>query len=182
MCAIIELVPEPVVQHAKGEDTMPTPEERLNSLENNFDQFQTEAVQAYKTMFHETTLLKGLVLDNNTRVTALSDRVVKIDRRLEHIDLRLDGMDAHLDYMDKRINGIDKRLNGMDEHLERIDLRFDSIDAHLNQLEATQHDQALFLAEQTTRLNRIETIQAEQTTRLDRIEIVLDKILERLPA
>jgi archaellum component FlaC len=93
---------------------MPTQEERLDTLDANLKQFQTETVNAYGEMAVELTMVKGLTEDAVKRLASLKDhmehRFERVDSRFERVDSRLDGMDAHLESMDGRLGRLENLL------------------------------------------------------------------------
>lgn len=86
---------------------MPTQEERLDTLDANLKQFQTETVNAYGEMAVELTMVKGLTEDAVKRLASLKDHM---EHRFERVDSRLDGMDAHLESMDGRLGRLENLL------------------------------------------------------------------------
>ncbi len=68
---------------------MPTPEERLATLE----QFKTETMRAYTDMAYEVTILKGLGEDSIKRLAALERTM---NQRFDAVDTRLDDITSQL--------------------------------------------------------------------------------------
>lgn len=75
---------------------MPTPDERIATLEFNLRQFKTETVKAYTELAYELTIIKGLGEDSIKRLAALHremhERVGLIDERLNQV---YDEINAH---------------------------------------------------------------------------------------
>ena len=86
---------------------MPTQEERLDTLDANLKQFQTETVNAYGEMAVELTMVKGLTEDAVKRLASLKDHM---EHRFERADSRLDGMDAHLGRLENLLIQVLARL------------------------------------------------------------------------
>jgi chromosome segregation ATPase len=110
---------------------MPTQEERLETLDSNLKQFQTETSKAYGEMAVELTMVKGLTEDAVKRLASLKDR---LEHRFERVNTRLDRMDAHLESIDGRFERVDTRLDGMDAHLESVDGRLGRLENLLVQV------------------------------------------------
>jgi septal ring factor EnvC (AmiA/AmiB activator) len=65
---------------------MPTPEERLTTLEYNLDQFKAEATSYYQEMALQVTMTKGLTEDAVKRLMQLR---VQVDKRFNSTDQQL---------------------------------------------------------------------------------------------
>jgi ferritin-like protein len=65
---------------------MPTPEERLTTLEYNLDQFKAEATTYYQEMAMQVTMSKGLTEDAVKRLMQLR---VQVDKRFNSTDQQL---------------------------------------------------------------------------------------------
>src|ERR1051326_6662175 len=70
----------------KGTCSMPTPEERMTTLEYNLDQFKAEATTYYQEMAMQVTMSKGLTEDAVKRLMQLR---VQVDKRFNSTDQQL---------------------------------------------------------------------------------------------
>ncbi|GAC1454203.1 MAG: hypothetical protein NVS4B1_13820 [Ktedonobacteraceae bacterium] len=94
----------------KGKISMPTPEERLGTIEREFWQFKADTKEAYEEMALEVTMLKGLSEDSIKRLISLR-RVV--DQRFDNVDQRLSGMD-------QRLSGVEQRLETLEHDISDV--------------------------------------------------------------
>ena len=101
----------------KGKLSIPTQEERLNTVEYDLKHFKTETIKAYGDMAFEMTIVKGLIENASGRLAALSDTT---EKRFERVDIRLDAMDAHLESMDKRLTSTNQQLAEVKTMLAQI--------------------------------------------------------------
>ncbi|EFH81763.1 hypothetical protein [Ktedonobacter racemifer] len=62
---------------------MPTPEERIGTVEFDLRQFKTETIKAYSDMAYEMVIIKGLGEDSIKRLATLTGRVENIENQLE---------------------------------------------------------------------------------------------------
>jgi hypothetical protein len=90
---IIGLAYEPDIEQCslyeksvKGTFSMPTPEERVTTLEYNLDQFKAEATTYYQEMAMQVTMSKGLTEDAVKRLMQLR---VQVDKRFNSTDQQL---------------------------------------------------------------------------------------------
>jgi hypothetical protein len=90
---IIGLAYEPDIEQCslyeksvKGTFSMPTPEERVTTLEYNLDQFNAEATTYYQEMAMQVTMSKGLTEDAVKRLMQLR---VQVDKRFNSTDQQL---------------------------------------------------------------------------------------------
>ncbi len=65
---------------------MPTPEERLTTLEYNLDQFKAEATTYYQEMAMQVTMTRGLTEDAVKRLMQLR---IQVDKRFNSTDQQL---------------------------------------------------------------------------------------------
>ena len=96
---------------------MPTPEERLLTVENDLKQFKAETTKAYQEMAVEVTMVKGLTEDLIIRLATIK---VQIDQRFGQVDARLDRVDARLDRVETRLDRVETRLDRMEMMLTEI--------------------------------------------------------------
>ncbi len=121
---IIELTYEPDIgrrslnRRVKGKFSMPTQEERLETVEYNLRQFKTETIKAYGDMAFEMTIIKGLAEDAIQRLAALSNTT---EKRFEQVNIHLDGMDAHLENMNTRLGRLETRLGRLETKVDGIE-------------------------------------------------------------
>jgi chromosome segregation ATPase len=103
---------------------MPTAEERLTTLEFDFDQFKAETTTYYQEMALQVTMSKGLTEDAVKRLMQLR---VQVDKRFNSVDQQLSEMKLN-------INDHTTRLDRIDTRLDRIDTRLDRMEALLTQI------------------------------------------------
>jgi ferritin-like protein len=65
---------------------MPSPEERLTTLEYNLDQFKAEATTYYQEMAMQVTMSRGLTEDAVKRLMQLR---IQVDKRFNSVDQQL---------------------------------------------------------------------------------------------
>ena len=103
---------------------MPTAEERLTTLEFDFDQFKAETTTYYQEMALQVTMSKGLTEDAVKRLMQLR---VQVDKRFNSVDQQLTGMKQD-------IAGVKLTINDHTTRLDRIDTRLDRMEAMLAQI------------------------------------------------
>ncbi|MHB8598952.1 MAG: hypothetical protein ACYDER_19310 [Ktedonobacteraceae bacterium] len=103
---------------------MPTAEERLTTLEFDFDQFKAETTTYYQEMALQVTMSKGLTEDAVKRLMQLR---VQVDKRFNSVDQQLSEMKLN-------INDHTTRLDRIETRLDRIETRLDRMEALLTQI------------------------------------------------
>lgn len=168
---------------SKGKvNSMPTLEERVAKMEQDFTRFKADATEAYQEMAMQVTLTKALAENTIKRVDMMhkemSHRFAGIDHALT---VHFDATNAHFDLLQKHADKTDKRLDAIETYTGKTDKRLDTIETRLDRVEGVLTEHTAVLNEHTTRLDRVEGVLAEHTTRFDRVEGVLAEILTRLP-
>ena len=106
---------------------MPTSDERLTTLEYNFNQFKAEATTYYQEMAMQVTMSKGLTEDAVKRLMQL---------RIQ-IDKRFDGTDQQLTEMKQDLTKLKQDMSGHTPHLENMNSRLNQMDTRLDRVENT---------------------------------------------
>ena len=86
---------------------MPTPEERLTTLEYNLDQFKAEATTYYQEMAVQVTMTKGLTEDAVKRLMQLR---VQVDKRFNSTDQQLAEVKQELAGVRQEVAGVQTTL------------------------------------------------------------------------
>ena len=86
---------------------MPTPEERLTTLEYDFDQFKAEATTYYEEMALQVTMTKSLTEDAVKRLMQLR---VQVDKRFNSTDQQLAEVKQELAGMRQEVAGVQTTL------------------------------------------------------------------------
>src|SRR6266568_4368954 len=86
---------------------MPTPEERLTTLEYNLDQFKAEATTYYQEMAVQVTMTKGLTEDAVKRLMQLR---VQVDKRFNSTDQQLAEVKQELAGVKQEVAGVQTTL------------------------------------------------------------------------
>src|SRR5256712_3599851 len=86
---------------------MPTPEERLTTLEYNFDQYKAEATSYYQEMALQVTMSKGLTEDAVKRLMQLR---VQVDKRFNSTDQQLAEVKQELAGVRQEVAGVQTTL------------------------------------------------------------------------
>jgi len=86
---------------------MPTQEERLTTLEYDFDQFKAEATSYYQEMALQVTMTKGLTEDAVKRLMQLR---VQVDKRFNSTDQQLAEVKQELAGMRQEVAGVQTTL------------------------------------------------------------------------
>jgi len=147
---------------------MPTLEERVAKMEQDFKRFKADATGAYQDMAMQVTLTRALGENSLGRLAMMHD---EMNHRFASVhtamDIHFDATNAHFDLLPK--------------HADRTDRRLDAVESHLS-------EHTVLLKGHTERLDRVEgvlsghtTLLNEHTVRFDRVESLLGEILTRLP-
>ena len=103
---------------------MPTPEERLTTLEYNLDQFKAEATTYYQEMAMQVTMSKGLTEDAVKRLMQLR---VQVDKRFNSTDQQLAEVKQELAEVKQDIGDHTPRL-------DRLETKVDAVQTALAQI------------------------------------------------
>ena len=86
---------------------MPSPEERLTTLEYHLDQFKAEATTYYQEMAMQVTMSKGLTEDAVKRLMQLR---VQVDKRFNSTDQQLAEVKQELAGVRQEVAGVQTTL------------------------------------------------------------------------
>src|SRR5438270_208318 len=96
---------------------MPTPEERLTTLEFDFDQFKAEPTTYYEEMAVQVTMTKGLTEDAVKRLMQLR---VQVDKRFNSTDQQLAEVKQELAGVRQELAGVRQEVAGVQTTLAQI--------------------------------------------------------------
>ena len=96
---------------------MPTPEERLTTLEYDFDQFKAEPTTYYEEMAVQVTMTKGLTEDAVKRLMQLR---VQVDKRFNSTDQQLAEVKQELAGVRQELAGVRQEVAGVQTTLAQI--------------------------------------------------------------
>ena len=103
---------------------MPSPEERLTTLEYHLDQFKAEATTYYQEMAMQVTMSKGLTEDAVKRLMQLR---VQVDKRFNSTDQQLAEVKQELAKVKQDIGDHTPRL-------DRLETKVDAVQTTLAQI------------------------------------------------
>jgi len=103
---------------------MPSPEERLTTLEYHLDQFKAEATTYYQEMAMQVTMSKGLTEDAVKRLMQLR---VQVDKRFNSTDQQLAEVKQELAEVKQDISDHTPRL-------DRLETKVDAVQTTLAQI------------------------------------------------
>jgi chromosome segregation ATPase len=101
----------------KGTFSMPSPEERLTTLEYNLDQYKAEATTYYQEMAMQVTMSRGLTEDAVKRLMQLR---VQVDKRFNSTDQQLAEVKQELTGVKQDIGDHTTRLDRIETLLAQI--------------------------------------------------------------
>jgi len=104
-------------RRVKGTFSMPTPEERLTTLEYDFDQFKAEATTYYQEMAVQVTMSKGLTEDAVKRLMQLR---VQVDKRFNSTDQQLAEVKQEVAEVKQELAGVRQEVAGVQTTLAQI--------------------------------------------------------------
>jgi chromosome segregation ATPase len=107
---------------------MPTPEERLTTLEYNLDQFKAEATTYYQEMAMQVTMSKGLTEDAVKRLMQLR---VQVDKRFNSTDQQLAEVKQELAEVKQDISDHTLRLDRLETKVDAVQITLAQILARL---------------------------------------------------
>src|SRR6266849_4344684 len=103
---------------------MPTQEERLTTLEYDFDQFKAEATTYYQEMAVQVTMSKGLTEDAVKRLMQLRVQVDKrfnsTDQQLGELKQEVAGVKQDLGVVKQELAGVRQEVAGVQTTLAQI--------------------------------------------------------------
>ena len=103
---------------------MPTPEERLTTLEYDFDQFKAEATSYYQEMALQVTMSKGLTEDAVKRLMQLRVQVDKrfnsTDQQLAEVKQEVAGVKQEVAEVKQELAGVRQEVAGVQTTLAQI--------------------------------------------------------------
>lgn len=97
---------------------MPTQEERLIALEQNFARFQGDAIKSYQDMAMQVTTTKGLA---ETTIGRLATIQWQMEQRFNALEAHSEATNAHLTHLQENSDQTDKRLNSIDTRLDKME-------------------------------------------------------------
>src|SRR5213593_4630385 len=109
---------------------MPSPEERLTTLEYHLDQFKAEATTYYQEMAMQVTMSKGLTEDAVKRLMQLR---IQVDKRFNNTDQQLVEVKEELAEAKQELTEVKQELakvkRDMSDHIPRLDRLETKVDA-----------------------------------------------------
>ena len=103
---------------------MPTQEERLTTLEYDFDQFKAEATSYYQEMALQVTMTKGLTEDAVKRLMQLRVQVDKrfnsTDQQLAEVKQEVAGVKQEVAEVKQELAGVRQEVAGVQTTLTQI--------------------------------------------------------------
>src|SRR5437764_2405777 len=103
---------------------MPTPEERLTTLEYDFDQFKAEPTTYYEEMALQVTMTKSLTEDAVKRLMQLRVQVDKrfnsTDQQLAEVKQELAGVKQEVAEVKQELAGVRQEVAGVQTPLAQI--------------------------------------------------------------
>ncbi len=99
---------------------MPTQEERLVILEQQFATFQKEYAANIQEIDENIAIMLGVIRHQGQDIKRIFQRLETIDNRLETIDQRLDRLDTKLDEHTAHLERLDTKLDEHTSLLTRI--------------------------------------------------------------
>ena len=107
---------------------MPSPEERLTTLEYHLDQFKAEATTYYQEMAMQVTMSKGLTEDAVKRLMQLR---VQVDKRFNSTDQQLAEVKQELAEVKQDISDHTLRLDRLETKVDAVQITLAQILARL---------------------------------------------------
>ena len=96
---------------------MPTPEERMTTLEYDFDQFKAEATTYYQEMALQVTMSKGLTEDAVKRLMQLR---IQVDKRFNSTDQQLAEVKQELAGVKQEVAEVKQELAGVRQEVAGV--------------------------------------------------------------
>jgi septal ring factor EnvC (AmiA/AmiB activator) len=117
-----------ITRKVKGTFSMPSPDERLTTLEYNLDQFKAEATTYYQEMALQVTMSKGLTED---AVKLLMQLRIQVDKRFNSTDQQLVEVKQDLAEVKQDLAGVKQDIGDHTPRLDRIETLLAQILARL---------------------------------------------------
>src|SRR5579875_3017298 len=136
---------------------MPTTEERLATMEHNFERFKAETTTYYQEMALHVTMTKGLSEDAVKRLMQLR---AQVDKRFDHTDLQLADVKQEISEVKQDLSGVKQEINNHTVRLDRLETKMDAVQTNI-----------------ATMQTNIATMQTNMAT----MQATLAQILTRLP-
>src|SRR5207244_948514 len=108
---------------------MPTPEERLTTLEYNLDQFKAEATTYYQEMALQVTMTKGLTEDAVKRLMQLR---VQVDKRFNSTDQQLAEVKQEVAGVKQEVAGVKQEVAGVKQDISDHTTRLDRLETKVD--------------------------------------------------
>lgn len=90
---------------------MPTQEERLAAIEQNFARFQTDAIKSYQDMALQVTTTRGLTENTIGRLATMQWQIDQRFNTLEtHLEVHTEATNAHFERIETILTQILARL------------------------------------------------------------------------
>jgi len=113
----------------KGTFSMPSPEERLTTLEYHLDQFKAEATTYYQEM--AVTMSNGLTEDAVKRLMQLR---VQVDKRFNSTDQQLAEVKQDLAGVKQELAEVKQDMSDHTLRLDRLETKVDAVQTTLAQI------------------------------------------------
>src|SRR2546421_12859460 len=110
---------------------MPTPEERLTTLEYDFDQFKAEPTTYYEETAVQVTMSEGLTEDAVKRLMQLR---VQVDKRFNSTDQQLAEVKQDLGVVRQDLSGVKHDISEHTTRLDRLETKVDAVQTTLAQV------------------------------------------------
>ena len=110
---------------------MPTPEERLTTLEYGLDQFKAEATTYYQEMAMQVSMTRGLTEDAVKRLMQLR---IQVDKRFNSTDQQLVEVKQELTEVKQELAKVKRDMNDHTTHLDRLETKVDAVQTTLAQI------------------------------------------------
>jgi septal ring factor EnvC (AmiA/AmiB activator) len=120
-----------IPKRVKGTFSMPSPDERLTTLEYNLDQFKAEATSYYQEMALQVTMSKGLTEDAVKRLMQLR---VQVDKRFNSTDQQLAEVKQELTGVKQELTGVKQDIGDHTTRLDRLETKVDAVQTTLAQI------------------------------------------------
>ena len=101
----------------KGTFSIPTPEERMTTLEYNLDQFKAEATTYYQEMAMQVTMTKGLTEDAVKRLMQLR---IQVDKRFNSTDQQLAEVKQEVAGVKQEVAEVKQELAGVRQEVAGV--------------------------------------------------------------
>jgi chromosome segregation ATPase len=110
---------------------MPTPEERLTTLEYGLDQYKAEATTYYQEMAMQVTMTRGLTEDAVKRLMQLR---IQVDKRFNNTDQQLVEVKQELAEVKQELAKVKRDMSDHTTRLDRLETKVDAVQTILAQI------------------------------------------------